>query len=788
MNKKELIAKMTLREKVDFLTGGAFFKTKAYPQHGIRDMYLSDGPHGLRKQAAAADHLGLHKSIPATCFPTASIMACSWDEALGEQVGVALGREAASMDVDMVLGPGLNVKRSPLCGRDFEYFSEDPLLSGKMAASYVRGIQSQDVNACVKHFAANNREYRRMTSNSIIDERTLREIYLTGFEIAVKEGHANTVMTSYNRLNDVYTNENAHILREILRDEWGFDGVVVTDWAGCNSRVEGLKCGNELEMPPCKYGADDVYEAVQKGEIPESLVDESIERILELIEFSDNKKIQPFDVDKHHELARACARKSLVLLENDGTLPIKKDAKIALIGDFAFRPRYQGAGSSVVNPTKLTTAKEALASAGINPAFEEVGFDRFGKNKKKLYMRAIKAALQSDVVLFFAGLDEFSEAEGLDRQHINIPENQKDLCRALIATGKKVVVVLSCGSVVETAWTNGAAAVLYAGLSGQAGALAIVDVLFGDANPSGKLAESWPESYDDVSTSDKSYFPGGRDDVEYREGLFVGYRYFATAGVKARYPFGHGLSYTTFEYSNISANSQGVTFTITNTGSLAGEEIAQVYVSKKDSRIIRPAIELRGFTKVHLEAGESKQVTVEFNDRTFAYYDVEAKGWQVEAGEYEIKVAASSVDVRLTAVVSVDGVTPANQLEKFPSYATGNIKSVSDDEYYALLGYVPKKDVNATAKRVVITENSTVEDLKRAYGCIGRLFSGVIRFAISLLHAFGMRANENELIMGMLHQPVRGMAKFTGMSRKGMEKLIKMFNGRKGRKIKEKNS
>lgn len=785
MNKKELIAKMTLREKADFLTGGAFFKTRAYPQHGIRDMYLSDGPHGLRKQADAADHLGLHKSIPATCFPTASIMACSWDETLGEQVGSALGKEAASMDVDMVLGPGLNIKRNPLCGRNFEYFSEDPYLAGKMAAAYVRGIQSENVNACVKHFAVNNREYRRMTSNSIVDERTLREIYLTGFEIAAKEGRANTVMSSYNRLNGTYTNENKHLLKDILRDEWDFNGVVVTDWAGCNSRVEGLKCGNELEMPPCKYGADQVFEAVQNGEIDESLLDESIERILELIEFSDNKEKVPFDVDKHHELARECARKSLVLLENDGTLPLNKTAKIALIGDFAFRPRYQGAGSSVVNPTKLTTAKDALVEAGITPAFEEVGFDRFGKNNKKLYMRAIKAALQSDVVLFFAGLDEFSEAEGLDREHINIPENQKDLFRALVATGKKVVVVLSCGSVVEMGWTQGAAAVLYAGLSGQAGALAIVDVLFGDANPSGKLAESWPEKYDDVSTSDKSYFPGGRDNVEYREGLFVGYRYFATAGVKARYPFGHGLSYTTFEYSDIKANKDGVTFTVKNTGTVAGEEIAQVYVTKKNSNIIRPAIELKGFAKVHLDAKETKEVTVAFNDRTFAYYDVDNKCWQVEAGEYEIKVAASSADVRLTAVVAMEGVTPTNELVKFPSYVGGNVKNVPDDEYYSLLGYVPQQEV-LNKKRVLVHENSTVEDLKKAPGLIGRIFSWGIRTAIKLLHVLGMRAKENELIMGMLHQPVRGMAKFTGMSQKGMDKLIKLFNGVKGKKMKEK--
>ena len=783
VNKKEIVAKMTLREKADFLTGGAFFKTRAYPQYDIREMYLSDGPHGLRKQASTADHLGLHKSIPATCFPTASIMACSWDEHLGELVGEALGKEAASMDVDMVLGPGLNIKRSPLCGRNFEYFSEDPYLAGKMAAAYVRGIQSANVNACVKHFAANNREFRRMTSNTIVDERTLREIYLAGFEIAVKEGKTNTVMTSYNRLNGTYANENAHLLLDILRKEWGYEGVVVTDWAGCNSRVEGLKCGNELEMPACKYGADDICEAVQKGEIPEALLDESVERILELIAFSDQKKKEPFNIDRHHELARECARRSLVLLENDGVLPLRKTDKIALIGDFAFHPRYQGAGSSIVNPTKLTTAQEALAAAGVRPAFEEIGFDRFGKEKN--YKRDIKAAQQSDVVLYFAGLDEYSEAEGLDREHINIPENQKELFRALVATGKKIVVVLSCGSVVDLEWTKGASAVLYAGLSGQAGALAVVDILFGDVNPSGKLVESWPEKYADVSTSDERYFPGGKDTVEYREGLFVGYRYFTTAGVKARYPFGYGLSYTTFAYSDIRAGQDGVTFTVKNTGKLAGDEIAQVYITKRDSKIIRPAMELKGFARVHLEPGESKDVTVSFNERTFAFYDVESKSWQIEDGTYEVKVAASSEDVRLVCEVEVAGIVPVFDLERFPSYASGNIKNVPDEEYYALLGYVPEKEEKPKKRKYLVTENSTVQDLRYARGWTGRLFSWAIcKVAVRFFQVFHNKAMVNTLVMGMVHQPMRGIAKFGSMSRTRMEGLITMFNGKLFRGLK----
>ncbi len=799
MNKEELVKKMTLREKADFLTGGAFFKSCALPQHGIRDMYLSDGPHGLRKQAEEADHLGLHASIPSTCFPTASIMACSWDEELGEKVGAALGRESASIDVDMLLGPGMNIKRSPLCGRDFEYFSEDPFLAGKIAAAYVRGIQSENVNACIKHFAVNNREYRRMTSDSIVDERTLREIYLSGFEIAVKEGKTNTVMTSYNKLNGTYTNENEHLLREILRNEWGFDGVVVTDWAGCNSRVEGLKCGNELEMPPCKYGADDVYKAVKAGEIPESLLDESILRILELIEFSDGKPSFPKDeagktrldsperlalLEENHNLARKSAERSIVLLENDGVLPLSKETKVALIGDFAFRPRYQGAGSSIVNPSKsmangeFPTAESALKDLEANVVAAERGFDRFGKKNKKLYFAAIEGALKADVVLFFAGLDEFSEAEGLDRVGLDMPENQKDLFRALRATGKKVVVVLSCGSVVETDWMKGASAVVYAGLSGQAGALAIADILYGAVNPSGKLAETWVSDYSEEPTADPKLFPGGKDAVEYREGLFVGYRYFTTAGIRPKYPFGYGLSYTTFAYSDLAASKEGVKFTVENTGSVAGDEIAQVYVALKGSKIVRPARELKGFARIHLEAGEKKEVEIAFTDRTFSFFDTNSNSWQIEGGTYSVYVAASSEDLRLTAEVELEGIAPEDEREKYPAYFACDVKNIPDEEFYARLGYTPEKEPEKPKKRQHVHENFTVQDLKYARGWTGRFFSWAIcSAAIGWFKMTGNRAKQNELVMGMVHQPIRGMAKFGKFSRNQMEGLTMMFDG-----------
>lgn len=654
MDKEKIISQMTLEEKAEMLTGKDFWSTKDFPNLGIRSLFLSDGPHGLRKQAAASDHLGLNASIPATCFPTASVMACSWDEELGERIGEALGEEAATLNVDVLLGPGLNIKRNPLCGRNFEYFSEDPYLSGKMAAAYVRGIQSKGVAACVKHFAANNREYRRMTSDSVIDERTLREIYLRGFEIAVKEGGAKCVMSAYNKVNGEFSNENPHLLKEILREDWGFNGVVVTDWGGCNDRVDGLKCGNELEMPACKYAVEDVITAVEEGRIEEGLLDESIRRLLELSEFTARKQVKAYDERAHHALAREAAEKSAVLLENDGILPLKAGTRVALVGDFAFLPRYQGAGSSVVNPTFLSTAEKVFASLHpslsssvskpvsdssaeilsspdsvsypdsvsssdsvassvsmsssdslspsdlislslsarpshsappLSPAPSvplsivgcERGFHRFGKKSKKLFRRALQIARKAEVTLFFAGLDEFSEAEGIDRADMKIPQNQIELFRALVAAGNKVVVLLHCGSSVELDWTEGAAAVLWLGLSGQAGAEAAFRLVTGEVNPSGKLAETWWGKYEDCPTSSPDLFPGGEDRVEYKEGLFVGYR----SGRKAKYPFGYGLSYTKFEYSDLRISDGKIFFVVKNVGSLSGKEIAGIYYGKK---------------------------------------------------------------------------------------------------------------------------------------------------------------------------------------------------------------
>ena len=814
----DLIAKMTLEEKAALLTGKDFWQTKDYPEYGITTMFLSDGPHGIRKQAAAADHLGLNKSIPATCFPTAATMANSWNEALGEKMGTALGEEAKAQRVNMLLGPGTNMKRNPRCGRNFEYFSEDPFLAGKMAASYIRGIQSNGVSACVKHFAANNQEERRMSSESVIDERTLREIYLTAFEIAVKEGKTQSIMSSYNLVNGTYANENKHLLRDILRNEWGYNGIVVSDWAGSNDRVAAVEAGSDIEMPSCLYGIDDVVKAVNEGKLDIKYVDECVGRILDLNENTRIPEDAPkeFDVQAHNELAKRCAEDSIVLLRNEGVLPLKNNEKVALIGDFAENPRYQGAGSSIVNPTilsrfvdKLTKDKikdepknkeykQGMGSVGktsikvvesyvedmqeynLDVVGYEKGFDRYGKKNGGLVKKALALADKADVVLMFMGLDEVSEAEGLDREHIKINENQIKLYKALKAAGKKVVIILACGSAIELDWADDSDALVYACLSGQACADAVLDIITGKVNPSGKLAESFPEKYEDCSTA--KYFPGKQMTVEYREGPYIGYRYYDTAGVKVKYPFGFGLSYTKFEYGNLKVDEDGVTFDVKNVGGVDGAEIAQLYIGKKNSFIFRPAKELKGFAKPFIKAGETKTVSIKFDDKAFRYFNVKTDKWEVEGGEYEIYVGASIEDIKLTGKIEKTATTDVApyDLKKLPSYVSGKVAEVGNEEFIELLGHEPPASGYKFYKknRMVIDVNCTISDLRYSRRWVGRFFSGAIRFVIGFCRAFGMRSTANTLVMGMLHQPIRGMAKFTGMSRRQMEALILMFNGK----------
>ena len=756
-NTELLLKKLTLEEKCALLSGAETFKTRGMPEHGIPQIWLSDGPHGLRKQAGESDHLGLNPSVPATCFPTASAVANSWDAALGEEIGAALGEEAAAQEVSVVLGPGLNMKRNPLCGRSFEYFSEDPYLAGKLAAGYIRGIQSKGVAACPKHFAVNSQETRRMASDSIVDERTLREIYLTGFEIAVKEGHPRSIMSSYNLVNGTYANENKHLLMEILRGEWGFDGAVITDWGGSNDHALGVKNGSTLEMPA--PGGDSVREllaAVESGKISESDIDARLSELLPLV-FDTKAALdaapREFDAAAHHALARRAAAESLVLLKNeDALLPLAADTKVAVIGDFAKNPRYQGAGSSMVNSTQVDVLLDKLIDSELNVIGYQQGFDRHGKPDAALQKFACELATQADTVILCMGLDEIAESEGLDRSNLRLAQNQVDLLQAVAAVNPKIVVVLYSGSVVETPWLDNCQALLYAALGGQAGAGAVADALTGKVNPCGKLAETWPLAYADVPSA--ADFATRRKTVEYREGLYIGYRYFTTAEKAVRFPFGYGMSYTTFAYSDMAADEQGVSLTVTNTGSVAGTEIVQLYVAKKNSELFRPAKELKGFARVTLAPGEKQRITIMLDDKAFRFWNVKANRWEIEGGEYELLVGASVEDIRLCEKISVHGTAAVHPYENrdLDCYYKGDVLHVSDADFEKLLGHpIP----NGKTK---IDRNLTLGELNHARSPLGWLVWLVLTI---LLDASYKRGKPDLNILFQYNMPLRALAKMT---------------------------
>ena len=757
MKHPEILQKLSLEQKCALLSGKNTWQTQDYPKQGVPAIWLSDGPNGLRKQAGAADHLGLNPSVPATCFPTAATMANSWDPALGEEVGRALGEETAANRVNVLLGPGLNVKRSPLCGRSFEYFSEDPYLSGKMAAAYVRGIQENGVAACPKHFAVNSQELRRMASNSVLDERTLRELYLTAFEIVVKEAHPKSIMSAYNKVNDTYANENHHLLVDILRKEWGFDGAVVTDWGGSNDHVEGVKNGSTLEMPsPGLGGARKLLKAVENGELSEHTIDERVDEMLELALSTTEameKAPHKFDENAHHQLARRAAAESIVLLKNeDAILPLKHGKKVTLIGDFALTPRYQGAGSSMVNPTRVDSLKDAMEAAELDMVGYCAGYERSGKPNKAYLDEAVSQAKMADVVVLCIGLDESSESEGLDRTHIGIPAVQKQLLDAVTAANPNVVAVVSAGSVIETDWVEQCKAVVHGYLGGQAGAGAMLEVLTGWQNPCGKLAETIPLRYEDTPAA--RYFPGRKQNAEYREGLYVGYRYYETANKAVRYPFGYGLSYTTFAYSDLKVNADKVTFTLANTGSVAGAEIAQLYVAKPDAAVFRPAKELKGFAKVFLKAGESKTVSIPLDDKTFRYWNVATDSWEVEGGSYQLLVGASSADIRLTAAVTVAGTGAPDPYagKNLEHYRTAQVQKVPDAEFEALLGRaIPENKVH-------IDRNMTLGEMGHGRSPIGWLAAAVLG---ALLRRSIKKGKPDLNILFQYNMPLRALAKMT---------------------------
>ncbi len=757
MKNAEIIAKLNLEQKCALLSGAGTFTTRGCPKAGVPSITLSDGPNGVRKQAGAADHLGLNPSVPATCFPTAATVACSWDPALGEEIGRAMGEEAAAQEVAVLLGPGLNTKRSPLCGRNFEYFSEDPYLSGKMAAAYVRGIQSEGIAACPKHFAVNSQELRRMASDSVLDERTLRELYLTGFEIVVKEAAPKTIMSSYNLVNGTYANENAHLLQDILRRDWGFSGAVVTDWGGSNDHALGVKNGSTLEMPA--PGGDAVREllaAVQSGKITEADVDARLDELLTLVldtSAAVQKHSRSFDADAHHALARRAAAESAVLLKNDGgILPLAAGAKVAVIGDFAETPRYQGAGSSAVNSIKVDTLLDCLAQSGLQCAGFAAGFDRQGRPDAAKKAQAVALAQKADTVLLCLGLDEIKESEGLDRVDMKLADNQIELLQAVEQANPNTVVVLNAGASLETPWLAHCRALVYGALGGQAGAGAMVDVLTGKVNPGGKLAETWANAYEETPARDN--FAGAGRTVQYREGLYVGYRYYQTAGVPVAFPFGYGLSYTSYAYSDLKVTADSVSLTVTNTGARDGAEIVQVYIAKPGAEIFRPAQELKAFARVPLAAGESRTVTLPLDDKAFRYWNIRTDCWEVEGGRYEVRVGASSADIRLTADVDIRGTNAPDPYagKALPHYKSGSVQNVPDAEWEALLGHPIPQD------KVKIDRNMTLGELNHSRSPLGWLIWAVLT---ALLNASFKKGKPDLNVLFQYNMPLRALAKMT---------------------------
>ncbi|MBY3618391.1 glycosyl hydrolase [Acinetobacter sp. CUI P1] len=751
-NIQELITQMTLEEKAGLCSGLDFWQTKSVERLGIPSIMMTDGPHGLRKQKAGNDHLGLFDSVPSTCFPAGAGMACSWDPELIKQVGVAIGEECQAEDVSILLGPGANIKRSPLCGRNFEYFSEDPYLSSEMAIGHIEGVQSQGVGTSLKHFAANNQEHRRMSVNAIVDERTLREIYLASFESVVKKAQPWTVMCSYNQVNGEYASENPYLLSDILKEEWGHQGFVVSDWGAVNERAKGLAAGLELEMPSSNGAGDQkIIDAVRSGTLSEAALDRAVGRLLSIIfkAVENRKENASYDLEAHHQLARVAARESMVLLKNEGgLLPLKREGSYAVIGDFARNPRYQGGGSSHIKPTRLDDIYNSLleeAGASARLTYSQGYVSDSDEPNLELIEQAIDAASQVDTAIVFVGLPERYESEGYDRTHLRIPESQIRLIEAVAEVQSNVVVVLSNGSAIEMPWISNVKAVLEGYLGGQALGGAISDLLFGKVSPSGKLAETFPVQLE----HNPSYlnFPGEGDTVEYKEGLFVGYRYYDAKRITPLFPFGYGLSYTTFAYSDLSVSTHSlkdtdtlqVSVKVTNTGAMQGKEIVQLYVNDVLSNVVRPDKELKGFAKVDLLPGETKLVSFALDSRAFAYYNVELRDWHVETGEFEILVGTSSQELVLAERVVVESTV-----------------------------ILPKS----------YTRNSTIGDLMGDPQAAA-IIQGMLSQAGEMMPM--LQDGSDMMIEMMRNMPIRAMVMFSqgAMSEQGLDELIVHLNSNK---------
>jgi beta-glucosidase len=782
----EALAKLSLEEKAALVSGADFWHTKAVDRLGIPSVMVADGPHGLRKQDGQVDHVGLADSVPATCFPTASAVASSWDPALQREIGVALAEECLAEGVSVILGPGVNMKRSPLCGRNFEYFSEDPHLSGEMGAAFVEGVQSLGVGTSLKHFAANNQEHRRMSIDAVVDERNLREYYLPAFETVVKRAKPWTVMCSYNRLNGTYASENGWLLDRVLRQEWGFEGLLVTDWGACNDRVAGLAAGQDLEMP--SSGAENaatIVEAVRSGALSQAVLDASVRRVLDLAfrGEANRRPGYPRKHAEHHELARRAATESMVLLRNEGgILPLAPGASIALVGEFAEKPRFQGSGSSLINPARLDSIRGAMGDYSSDVTWAR-GYDSESDSPDaRLIAEAVAAARSRDIVILVAGLTASYEVEGADRRHLRLPASHLALIEALAAANPNLVVVLANGSAVEMPWLGRSRAVLEAFLAGEAGALAVLDLLFGRATPSGKLSETFPAALDDLPSS--RHFPEGPASVEYREGPFVGYRWYdaaaeaasrtGEAAVEPLFPFGFGLSYTTFAYSGFALSTVAMRDTDTlrlrcrvrNTGPVAGAEVVQVYVRDVESTVLRPFKELKAFARLELGPGEEKEALFELDRRAFAYWDCGLGDWNVESGSFEVMVGASSRDIRGRATVHVDSSRPDHRPKDLrallPSYSNPPPRAAafrpSDAEFAALLGRNPPP--KAKPRGAAFDMSSTIADVRITI--LGRLLFRLVLWVAQATAAGGDAASRSMVKEMVLDMPLRNITALSG--------------------------
>lgn len=787
---KQVLGQLTLEEKASLCSGHDFWHLKGIERLEIPSIMVTDGPHGLRKQAGSSDHIGINESVKATCFPTAAATASAWDPDMLYEMGQALGDECLQEEVSVLLGPGVNIKRSPLCGRNFEYISEDPYLAGKLGAALVNGVQSKGVGTSLKHYVANNQEYRRMATDSVVDERALRELYLAAFEGVVREADPWTVMCSYNKINGTYASDHHKLLTQILKEEWGHSGIVVTDWGATNDRVEGIRAGLELEMP-ASGGQNDmkIVEAVKKGALTEEQLDKAVLRILELIFKSEENRQSGYIYDKeaHHMLARKIAGQSIVLLKNEADVLPLNSPDLAIIGEFARTPRYQGAGSSLIAPTKVESALDELDRRGVAYRFKP-GYRTDTDQVEFGMTEEAKHAARGRTAVVFAGLTDDYESEGFDRSHMEMPGNHDALIEAIAEVADKVIVVLQNGAPVAMPWLEKVDAVVEAYLGGQAGGPAIIDVLFGDVNPSGRLAETFPISLsDDLATR---WFGMGPKTVEYRESIYVGYRYFDSAGVAVQFPFGYGLSYTAFEYSDLSVSHERmsdsdqlvVTFKVTNAGGVAGADVAQLYVTDVESTIYRPEKELKAFKKVWLEAGETQEIVMTLDKRAFAYYNVNIKDWHVESGDFKLLVGASSRDIRLVAQVAVESSSPEVPVPDYRKtapvyYDMEQLKNgIPASDFEVVLGRnLPD---NSPIKKGEFDLNSTMEDI--SVTMLGKMLYKIVLGAMTKAIK-GADEKQVRMMKAMVNDmPLRSMVLFNSaqFSFEMASGLVDIMNGK----------